>query len=501
MFALTFRPRSPKRSMRFPFVASFAILIGMSFNLSAQQSPRHIDDLIMRLEETRVQRDIPAVALTLVAPDSVLWSGTLGIADQASGRRADETTLFRIGSITKMFTALALLIAHEDGRLDLDAPATSIAPDLPMHNPWQNTHPVRVAHLLEHTAGLPDMSREEFDHNEPMELRAALAWKATERRALWPPGLHHSYSNVGPGLAAYVLERATGQRYEDFVQRRIFEPLGMRSAGFFADVRMLKNLATGYDADSATVIPYWHVLYRAFGAISALPSDLTPFIQMLLNRGVYRGVRLVSAAAIDRMETPRTTLAADSGLRYGYALGNYTWLRRGVLFHGHGGDGDGYLARLGYSRERGLGYFLVINVYRNGDLNRLRHLVEDFIAGDASNQAPPTYQVPAERLREYAGVYEAVTWRFPPAGASTVGRERIRIRVAGPGLRIDRGSADRSLIPVNDRHFHYADESVATTAFISYEGRIYFQDDDGNYVKIEEDVDSRRNTGTSSPAP
>lgn len=462
--------------------AALIVMFGAAPCVSAEPSSAQVDELITRIAAVREELDIPAIGLTLVGPDRVLWSGTLGVSDRASGRPANVQTLFRIGSVTKMFTALALLIAQDEGRLDLDAHAAAIVPGFPMRDPWESTHPVRIAHLLELTAGLPDMSREEFEHNEPMELREALAWKAADRQAQWPPGLHHSYTNVAAGLAALVLESATGERYEDFVRARIFAPLGMDSAGFSADAHTLSRLATGYDSDGTTAIQYWHMLYRSSGAINVLPAQMGPFIQLLMNRGTYHGRRLVSATAIDRMETPATTLAARAGLRFGYGLGNYTWLRRGALFHGHGGDGDGYLARLGYSRERAMGYFVVINLFRNADLNRIRHLVEDFIAGDSERRLPPVYAIAPERLKAYAGHYEAVTWRF--AGRDTADRPGLTMEVDGNGLAIRRGSGTQRLVPVNDRHFRRAHEPVATSAFIEYDARLYFQDDGGNYVKV-----------------
>ncbi|MBI2992708.1 MAG: serine hydrolase [Gammaproteobacteria bacterium] len=467
--------------MKFTARLTLSLMFCVTTCTGAEPTAQQIDGLIAGIAAARVELDIPAVALTLVNPDRVLWSGAFGTADRASGRPADARTLFRIGSITKIFTALALLIAQEDGRLDLDARAAAIVPVFPMRNPWESTHPVRVADLLELTAGLPDMSRAEFDHNEPMTPRQALDWKAADRQAQWPPSLHLSYTNVAPGLAALVLEEATGMRYEDFVRERIFAPLGMDSAGFSGDADTLSRLATGYDSDGVKVIPYWHILYRASGAINVLPAQMGPFIQLLLNRGAHRGRQLISAAAIERMETPGATLAASTGLRFGYGLGNYTWLRRGVLFHGHGGDGDGFLARLGYSREQAMGYIVVINVFRSADLNRIRHLIEDFIAAESSARPPPPYSIAPERLDALAGSYEPVTWRFD--GESAASRRGLLIEVDGAELKTRRGGAIRRLIPVNDNHFRYARDSVSTSAFIDYEGRLYFQDENGNYVK------------------
>ena len=451
--------------------------------ISYAEESMELDDLLHDIDRIRIEQAIPSVALTLVDKESVIWSGTFGLADRDTEKPADAKTLYRIGSITKMFTGIALMMAQEDGLLQLDDPARKLVPDLPVMNQWEDSHPIRVAHLLEHTAGLPDMSKEEFDHNIPMDLRDALSWKGGSRKTLWPPGLHSSYTNVGAGLAAYILQQVAHEKYEHFVEERIFVPLGMKSATFYKDAMTSKYLATGYDADGHTVIPYWHVLYRAFGGINVRPAEMAPFIQMLLNNGRYQDKQLLSEQDVHRIETPKTTLAAKSGLQFGYGLGNYTYLRKGILFHGHGGDGDGYLARLGYNRDRGMGYFLVINVFRNRDLTYLQHVVEDFIIDNLKKQEPPVAELPKTLIEQYTGKYRSVTSRF----AGEHKPQEIIIARDNGGLVIRRNKQTTPLLPVNQQHFRYPGETMATAAFVQDEAdNRYFQDDLGNYVQIQQ---------------
>lgn len=132
--------------------------------------------------------------------------------------------------------------------------------------------------------GLLDLSKAEFDHNIPLPLEQALQWKATDRITYWPPGMHHSYTNVGAGLVAYIIEKVSKQSLEIFLNKRIFKPLGMSSASLSDDELTRPHLASGYDTDAHTIIPYWHVLYRAFGGINVRPIDMAPFLQLLINR-------------------------------------------------------------------------------------------------------------------------------------------------------------------------------------------------------------------------
>ncbi|UCE90465.1 MAG: beta-lactamase family protein, partial [Pseudomonadota bacterium] len=382
---------------------------------AAAESSREADvsRLLETLDAVRREHNVAAFALTLVNADAVLWTGARGIADRRTQRPATADTLFRIGSITKTFTALALLMAEQQGLLRLDDALLALAPDAPLANPWRNTQPVQLSHLLEHTAGLLDLTRAEFDHSDPkpLTLRDALQLSPDARVAHWAPGLHSSYSNAGAGLAAYALEHVSGKRFEDYVESQLFAPLAMSNAGFFLDAQTRQRLATGYDTDGETVIPYWHMIFRPFGAINATPREMAGFVQLLLNRGRIGKRRLLPAAAIARMETPRTTLAATAGLSYGYGLGNYQFVHNGFLFHGHGGDGDGYLAHLAYNRDSGMGYFLVINAFNGRALREMRSHVQDFMVRGLTPSPPPA--APGTAGSQLTGRYVPVTRRFP----------------------------------------------------------------------------------------
>jgi CubicO group peptidase (beta-lactamase class C family) len=446
-----------------------------------RQQTQALVELRADLYRLRDDFDVPAMAVIIVSSSDVLLNDVSGLADRARGKPATRETVFRIGSITKMFTSLAMLILQQQGLLDLDMKVTEISPDIPLENKWRASHPVRIAHLLEHTAGLLDLSKDEFDQNTPMPLEQALAWKAGDRITQWPPGEHYSYTNVGAGLAAYVIEKVSKQRFESVIEQHIFSPLGMSSASLSNDEQTLAQLATGYDTDAQRFIPYWHVLYRAFGAINLKPADMVPFLQLLLNKGTHAGQRLIAEDAILRMETPTTSLAAQSGLRYGYGLGNYTWLSHGLLFHGHGGDADGYLARLAYNRDTQLGYFVVINTFQNTALSALQDRIEAFISRDQEVPVVVPYRISEEILNRYSGDYRRITRRFLWQGSE---QETLTISKQDGGLRIEVNGTVKQLLPVNDRHFRYRDENQATSSFVTDEsGQLFFQSDDGSFAK------------------
>jgi CubicO group peptidase (beta-lactamase class C family) len=445
-----------------------------------------LEPLLARLEALRIEHEVPGFALTLVSDEQGLQTGSGGVADRGSGRRVTADTLFRIGSITKTFNALAVLMLIEQGRLRLETPLRELVPQAPLENPWADDDPVRVAHLLEHSSGLLDITREEFDHNTPFAtLDAAFAFRPGARRVQWPPGLHFVYSNANAGLVGLLIERLSGQNYARFITERLLRPLGMRSAGLSGDALTRRRLATGYDSDGTTPIPYWHMIFPPLGAINATPREMGALVEFFLRRGRVGDQRLLEAASVDRMENPATTLAARHGLSYGYGPGLRQSLHNGFRWYGHGGDGDGYLSHFAYNREANAGYFLVINAFKYGALRAMKQSVQDHLTQGLSQPQPPASDVAIELLRPLTGTYVAVTRRFAWLDPLRMQQERLRVVLEDGGLYTRRAGGRRLLIPVSARLFRREGQSFATIAFAAHRGELYLQADFGNYRKVE----------------
>ncbi|NNM00608.1 MAG: beta-lactamase family protein, partial [Gammaproteobacteria bacterium] len=324
----------------------------------------------------------------------------------------------------------------------------------------------------------------DFGPHDPagIDLATALTLMPETRRLRWPVGRFSSYSNVGYGVAGRVLEVAGGAAYEDLMRREVFAPLGMTTATLRQTPEVVDYLVHGYDTDGITPLPYWHMLYRSFGAITINPGDMAPLIRLFLNRGRHAGRQLLAPASIRRIETPATGLAARSGLVYGYGLGNYASYYRGHLFHGHGGDADGYLAKFGYSHALGRGYFLVLTAFNKRAQQAMHDAVRDFVIGGTVAPAKPArYSHPD--LDRFTGRFRPVTRRFgswPPADDSG----SIDVMLRGGRLYTRAGSGRLSeLVPVNAMHFRRRNQAGATYAFIHEGGKLYLLGDLGNFVR------------------
>jgi CubicO group peptidase (beta-lactamase class C family) len=148
----------------------------------------------------------------------VEWAGGVGLADRENNTPVTADTHFRVGSISKSFIASALVQLYLDDAIDLDAPVSTIAPEIRIDNAWDPAHPVRVIHLLQHTAGFDDMHfNEMYNVSDPpdMPLGQVLAINPSSRVVRWEPGTRMSYSNPGYAVAGYLIEKVTGEKYED----------------------------------------------------------------------------------------------------------------------------------------------------------------------------------------------------------------------------------------------------------------------------------------------
>jgi CubicO group peptidase (beta-lactamase class C family) len=449
---------------------------GLADNLAA---------LSNEIDRIRVQHGVSAAAVIVVDTDEVLLEHYSGITDWDSPRTVDRDTYFRLGSVTKVFTGLALLRAEEQGKLSLQQAVAEILARPQSNNPWAEAHPLRVAQLMEHTAGWYDMSSMEFDDNNstPLSPVEALALRPESRVMHWPPGWHSEYSNSGPGMASYVIEQATGEVFDQYIVEQVFKPLAMDSASLLLSDKIERSLATGYDRDGHSVIPYWHIVYRASGGLNVLPFEMSGFLQMLLNHGRLGGQAVFSKTQIKRLETPKTALAAQTGLEYGYGLGIYSSLYKQHVLFGHGGDADGYLAHFKYSRESGRAYLVVINAFNHAPLRAMQEHLNDYLVADLP--APLMPEIPAldvSVLTRYTGLYHQVAVRFPREGWQ---KNTLQVRLEHGRLQTSKNGSDwRHLVPVNEQHFRRANEPLATVAFIPVNGdRMVLQLSNGNYIR------------------
>ena len=448
------------------------------------------EDLLQQLKHTQKQTGVGAVAYALVENHRIIATGGIGQYALDNTRQVTSTSLFRIGSITKTFTALAVMHLVEKGKLQLDQAVKNIVHDVPLENPWPET-PVTLAMVLEHTAGLQDLTRAEFNYPKPLSLKQAFKINPEARRLHWPPGYHFSYTNVGAGYAGRAIETVTGENYDSWFEREILGALNMQDSQLHWTKELEKSLVSGYDANLKTRIPYWHTLFRPFGGLNTTAMDMAKFLLLFTDKSKTKNL-IVSTAAIQRMETPKTSLAAKAGLKTGYGLGLRSAYFKGHKIYGHEGDGDGYLAKFAYSKESHRGYFIVINAFRNDLLEKFTGLLDGWLIDELNNNDKAVANLainPLSRKRQlaYVGDYQEVAIRFP--FRSDAQAELLRIKLIDKELHrcFPQAKKCTKMLPITENLFRNREESDASISLIeTLDGCIYLQASFGSYQKISD---------------
>ena len=227
----------------FLIAAAVAVVCGTE---KQETSPRTIDELKAEIGKILTETKTPGAGIAIVTRDGVIFAGGVGKADIAAGRPATADTLFRIGSVSKAFASLSILKLQEQGRLNLNDPVRKYVTDVAFENRWESTDPIRIVHLLEHTTGWDDLHLAEYASNDPkpLTLFEGLSYHPDSRVSRWRPGTRMAYCNAGPPVAAYIIEKITGKRFEDFVQENFFGPLHMDTASYFDTPTVRQQLTT-----------------------------------------------------------------------------------------------------------------------------------------------------------------------------------------------------------------------------------------------------------------
>ena len=307
--------------------------------------------------------DPPGMSVAVVTPDGVIAKG-YGVADMDSGRMNDADTLFRIGSISKLFVWLSAHMLAEEGKLDLDADINTYLDGFDIPNSYDE--PITMRDLMAHRAGFEDSLRDFLDSERDISLRDAA--KRSMPRLVAPPGERASYSNYGTNLAAYVVEQAAGMDYFEFVHMRILQPAGMNATTLHdpgqgknptvLDERMARPHIP--ENGTATVSNYLPVRpQEPVGAVAISAKDAATFMQLML-RGTQleNGDRLLSEQVWARVQTNAFADAAGGDdMGWGFMLNEID----GENTIGHGGATK-FLSWMFVLPDRGIGVFASSNM-------------------------------------------------------------------------------------------------------------------------------------------
>ena len=438
-----------------------------AFETTTAQATTSPGELAARIDSMIGDCSIPGAAIAMVTADSIIWIGTFGLADVEAGIPVSVDTRFRLASCTKTFTGLALLKLHDRGQIDLNTPVREIIPDLPINNPWEKTHPLRVVHLLEHTSGFDDIHLNWYYFKGPaLSVKEALLARADLLICRWPPGTRFGYSGIGYTVAGYVLEKVTGQRWAEYVQQEILGPICTDTSAATGEQKYRESRAVGY-TDSVTPVPDHYEFDEPAGGLACSIREMAAFLQFALRRGRTHAGQLISEESMGLIGRPTSTMAAQAGLPLGYAFGVGSSYRDGQVWYGHSGLTPGFYAEYHYSPDCGVGYAVLINEMDHIIYSEIIDAVSDYLACHVEPRANPTAAISADQLAKYCGYYEPRSPRMALTEFSEILFDGLTIFVEGDSL-YSRGfmSDKKSLIPFSESQFGRVGNPGPTAAFV-----------------------------------
>lgn len=305
------------------------------------------------IEREMRDKRIPALSIALVDDQRTVWSAGFGEEDRRTHRPADAETVYRVGSVSKLFTDLGVMQLVERGEVDLDAPVARYLPDFAPRN--SSGKAITLRQLMSHYSGLvrEPPSGHYFD-DRGTSLAATVA-SLNGTSTVYPPATRRKYSNAGIAVVGYVLERRSGEPFAQYLRRSVLQPLGLSASAFEPDPALVRRLAQGEMwtlHDRTFDAPNFQLGMSPAGSMYSTMPDLARFMSALFAGGRTSGGQVVKAATLESMWRPQF---AKPGAREGAGLGFQLSRLDGRRVVSHGGAIYGFATQLAALPDEKLG--------------------------------------------------------------------------------------------------------------------------------------------------
>jgi serine beta-lactamase-like protein LACTB len=351
---------------------------------------------------------LPALSVALVDDQKIVWARGYGFADAAKKKPATADTVYRVGSVSKLFTDIAVMQLVEQGKLDLDAPVTKYLPDFKPISKFDK--PITLRLLMSHRAGLvrePPVGNY-FDPSVTALDRTGRSLNQTE--LVYEPGTRTKYSNAGIAVVGQVVEETQQQRFARHLYNRVLDPLGMRHSAFEPNEELNKDLAAAlmwtYDGREFPA-PTFELGMAPAGCMYTTVNDLGRFLSALFAGGKGSGGQVIEAKTLEQMWTPQSV---KEGEKTTFGIGFRIDELDGHKRVGHGGAIYGFATELEALPADKLGVVVVTS--RDVANGVTRHIaaesLKQLLASRGKKPLPPIEEpgpVGAERAQQLAGRY------------------------------------------------------------------------------------------------
>ncbi len=377
-----------------------------------QATPAYVNvaaALTQAIQQEMKNQSLPAVSIAIVDGQQVVWAQGFGLSDQVQKIPAAADTIYRVGSVSKLFTDTAIMQLVETGKIDLDAPVSRYLPNFHPANPFAKS--ITLRELMSHRSGLvrePPIGHY-FDSTAPT-LQATVE-SLNDTTLVYPPGTHIKYSNAAIAVAGYVLEKQSGQPFTTYVRDAVLKPLGMSASAFAPTPEVLAKLAHAsiwtYDGRVFDA-PTFQLGMAPAGCMYSSVLDLSKFIGMLFAGGRGSDGALLKPETLRSMWQPQFEIAGEKqGFGIGFRLGDLD----GHALVGHGGAIYGFATELEALPADRLGVVVITTTdSANATMTRIaNHALRLMLAsrkGAALPKFAETQPIPLQLARAAASPYK-----------------------------------------------------------------------------------------------
>ncbi len=354
------------------------------------------------------EKQLPAVSIALVDDQQIVWAQGFGLADPQAKVNATASTIYRAGSVSKLFTDIGIMQLVERGELRLDAPITEYLPDFHPTNPFGK--PITLRELMSHRSGLvrePPVGHY-FDPSEPSVEATVNSLNATT--LVYAPGTHTKYSNAGITVAGYVLERRKHEPYAKYLKHAVLEPMGLHDSAFQPEPRITQDLAKAFlwTYDGRTLAaPTFQLGIGPAGCLYTNVTDLGRFLSVLFAAGRSSNAQVLKPETLAQMWQPQFE---KPGEKEGFGLGFRLATFEGHRMVGHGGAIYGFATELTALPDDKLGVVVVTTMdSANAAVDHIAHealrLMLAARAGKPLGEIPATAPLDPKLSRVLDGRY------------------------------------------------------------------------------------------------
>ena len=380
-------------------VAAQAPAAAPKFAAKPATAPSKDAAAIDALFKSAVKPGEPGLAAIVVRKGQTLYRAAFGLANVELGVPLQPNHVFRIGSVTKQFTSAAIMMLAEEGKLAVTDPITKFLPDYPTQGKT-----ITVEHLLTHTSGIQsytDMPKWRNMFRQDMSLTELIDLFKNEPMQ-FEPGARWRYNNSGYILLGAIIEKVSGKKYADFVQERIFTPLGMKDTRYDVTDQVIPRRAAGYGRAGDRIVNAQYLSMTqpyAAGALMSTVDDLAKW-DTALTAG-----RLVNADSLAKSFASYTLAGGNgSGYGYGWSIGRY----EGLAVQEHGGGIHGFRSHVLRIPSDGVYVAVLSNLAGAGLSPELLARKAASIAIGKPPANPPAIALTADQLDDYVGRYRTV---------------------------------------------------------------------------------------------